>query len=367
MTIKNKKRFAIFNGAMIIILLVIIGILISLFSRKTLDLTNSLHAIICEDSVSFKDEKNKEITLHKGDLVDVIQDNFLSNSYMISFEEHVGEISKSSAKYYKFHPHEKYSLMVDVSEFNMRDNFSTSADFAFFVIDNGINYVYMRIGGRGYGEKGNMYYDKKVTNYIAICDFLKIPYGFYYLDEALNDAEIHEEVQFVKNFLEKNPTEMNVLPLAIDLEFQEGKGRADKIWKERTPLLEKLMNEFKKENISCIIYANAKRANEFLASLDADFWVARYPQEGIIPNSNFSEFINSEQSNVVINYLLDKNHKLKTTVDKNKEFVNSYSGDFLEKIIGWQFTSEGAKHDGIEEVIDLSVVNNAYFKKYLSK
>ena len=368
MIITNKKRFySIITGVSLFIILIILLMLSHAQKESSIDLTNSLHALIASDDVKLYYEKNKYLTLSKGEPIFILQNHFISNTYTIFFEGRIGDIAKSDVKYYQYQPHEKHSLMVDVSEFNMRDNFKNASEFAFFVIDHGINYVYMRLGGRGYGEKGNMYYDSKVDDYINICDFLNIPYGFYYLDEALNEEEVLEEVHFVKRFLNEHPSKMNLLPLAIDLEFQEGAGRADSIWKERTQLLESLMSEFKKEGVSCILYANAKRANDYLSSLESDFWIARYPQNGIIPNSTFKEFITLEQTSSILNTILDNNYKIKTSLDKNKEFVDSYSDTFLNKIIGWQFTADGASKDGIEESIDLSLVSNAFFKKYVEQ
>ncbi len=365
-TITNKKRCGFFIGVSILLLIFLICFIIHILKKETpLNLDSAMRGIICEDNIILAYEKKNSLTLNTGDLVYILQDNYLSDTYTISYEGHVGDISKNKIQHYDFHSNEKYSLMVDVSEFNMRDNFSTSGEFALFVINHGINYVYMRLGGRGYGEKGNMYYDASADDYIEVCDFLKIPYGFYYLDEALNEEEILEEVAFVKTFFEARTTQMNYLPLAIDLEFQEGAGRADHIWNERTPLLEKLMEEFQKEGISCILYANAKRANDYLSSLDTDFWIARYPQNGIIPNSTFAEFITLEQTTSFLNSILDKNNKIKSSA--NAEYKNTYSGDFLNKIIGWQFTADGASKDGIDESIDLSIVNNAFFQKYLTK
>ena len=365
MTISNKKRFTIFVCVGILLLLLFIFLILNLIHKESPpDLSHAKRAIICEDNIDLYYHKKEFLTLSTGDLVYILQNNFLEDTYTISYEGRIGSVPKTCIKYYEHHPFEKFSLMVDVSEFNMRDNFKTSGDFALFVINHGINYVYMRLGGRGYGEKGNMYYDSKVLDYMAVCDFLKIPYGFYFLDEALDEEEVKEEVDFVSAFLEEHPATMNILPLAIDLEFQEGAGRADNIWKNRMPLLEKLMEEFEDKGVSCILYANALRAKDYLSDLDCDFWIARYPQNNIIPNSTFTEFIQLEQDNSFKRDILGKDNKIKSSLDKNKTYTASYPEEFLSKIIGWQFTADGASKDGIEEKTDLSIVENRFFQKY---
>ncbi len=44
-------------------------------------------------------------------------------------------------------------------------------------------YVYIRAGGRGYTE-GKIYYDNNFKMFRDACEYLKIPYGFYFIDEA---------------------------------------------------------------------------------------------------------------------------------------------------------------------------------------
>lgn len=116
-------------------------------------------------------------------------------------------------------------------------------------------------------------------------------------------------------------------------------GRADKIWEERIPLLEELINKFKKENIDSIIYVNALRGHKYLSDLDADFWVAYYPEENKIPTHWYAG-TNQEGA-------------------KNK--------DYVKKIIGWQFSENGAKKSEIDLKVDLSIVKNKFFLKFIEK
>lgn len=112
--------------------------------------------------------------------------------------------------------------------------------------------------GRGYGSKGNFYEDEKYQEYVDACEYLKVPYGFYFLDEALDDTEIAEEVKVIKEFLKKASGEYCQLPLALDVEDHEGKGRADDIWTSRATLVQKLIDSLKKEKIDTIVYTNAR-------------------------------------------------------------------------------------------------------------
>ena len=225
-----------------------------------------------------------------------------------------------------------YSLGIDVSQFNIigmesienpNKNFRNEIDFANFIKNNNIKYVYIRLGGRGWGAKGNMYYDDKVNDYCNICEELKIPYGFYFLDEALNNEEIFEEVKFVQSFLKDKSLEMNMLPLALDLEYQHGKGRTDNIWDARVPLVNNLVNEFAKVGIDTIIYANGARIETYLKTANCKFWVAMYREDNKIPKTSYQNMIKKEQEKIQNNPELIEQSVLNTELNKCRHRNNN--------------------------------------------
>ena len=233
--------------------------------------------------------------------------------------------------YYKEVNGEKV-LVVDVSQFDFEKDFQTKEDFEVFVVENKVSGVYIRAGGRGYGKQGNFYEDEKYQEYVEACEYLKVPYGFYFLDEALNDTEIAEEVKVIKDFLKKNSSENCKLPLALDIEDHEGKGRADDIWTARRELVQKLIDSLKKEKIETIVYTNAGTADLYLSELDTKFWIAYYPKLTAIPNYWYFETKQDAASNTVLN----------------------------KKTVGWQFTENGIKNKILSEV-DLSLFKNSFF------
>ena len=264
-------------------------------------------------------------------------------------------------------------LGIDVSQFNIigqksienpNDNFVDENDFVKFITENNIGYVYIRLGGRGWGQKGNMYLDSNTSWYAKKCDENAIPYGFYFLDEALNEEEVYQEVQFVKSFLEENDFQMNLLPLALDMENQHGKGRTDNIWESRTYLANMLVDEFSKIGIETIIYANGARIETYLKSANCKFWVAMYPEQDIIPNVDYSTFVKQEQSRYMNNLELLEGSVLNTELNKGDTDTVIYSDEFLNKVVAWQFSENGAVNDGIEEYIDLNLTDKEYFEKY---
>ena len=205
------------------LLLMIILILIVIFVASFVGIENyrkkknqeeidaSIHGVVLAEDVPFyaKAETNnvRQIKLlHKGENVYILDEFEKDNIdwYKVKIDgKRNGYVRADSVHYYKEINSQKV-LVSDVSQFNINKNFENMEDFEVFLLENEISYVYIRAGGRGYGEKGNFYYDKNYKDYINACEYLKIPYGFYFLDEALNDKEVDEEVDFISNFLKDN-------------------------------------------------------------------------------------------------------------------------------------------------------------------
>ena len=206
-----------------------------------------------------------------------------------------------------------------------------------------------------------MYDDECAFDYAQMCEYLKIPYGFYYIDEATNYNEVLEEVNYVKKLLDGKDLSMNVLPLALDLEYQHGEGRTDNIWDNRISLVNKLVEEFDKIGINTILYANGARIETYLKSANCKFWPAMYPEDDKIPDKDYKNYILEEESKIKA----QKESVLNSDLNKSETQTITYSDEYLNKVIGWQFTESGAKKSGIDKYIDLSIFDNQYLMKYL--
>ncbi len=337
---KKKYLLLIILVFALIFGIALFGIKGYLAKKNQEEIDKSIHGIIISEDVPFYQkaeiENVKQIKLlSKGDEVYIL-DQFKSNDIewcKIKINGKInGYIMAENVQYYKEINSEK-ALIVDVSQFNINKNFKDMKDFEVFLLKNQISYVYIRAGGRGYGEKGNFYYDKNYKDYIKACEYLKIPYGFYFLDEALDDDEIEEEVDFIKKFLKENSGNYCLLPIALDVEKHDGLGRADNIWNDRAELVQKLINRLNEEKISNILYTNAQTANLYLSNLKTKFWIAYYPQEGRIPNYWY--------------------------FDTNQEGASNKK--LQKRTIGWQFTEDGAG-DEVSEDIDLSLFVKEFYK-----
>ncbi len=343
----NKKKVILFC---LIVFIICILLSISIYIKReekwhNIDVTDATHGVIINENISFyrkpKISKWKKMTdLELGQNIYIIEEYEDENNkkwYKIKAEDKVGYIEKENADYFKFSEESGYVLMSDVSKFNViYKHFKTSGEYGAFLLNSIINYVYIRAGGRGYGDEGNFYTDPNFKIFIDECEFLGIPYGFYYIDEAITDKEIEEEVKFIEEFLNKNKTQMCVLPLVIDVEDHEGKGRADGLWEDRAELVSNLITMFKEKNIETIVYSNANLANEYLYEIDTKFWIAYY----------------------------DLQHKIPEYWYTATEQEAAQNDEFTSKIIGWQFTETGIEKND-KYPVDISIVDNNFFKKYV--
>ena len=152
MKFTNKQK----RQMIVVIFLFFILLIIFLFikgSKKEIDVTNSIHGIVNKDNTEFIYKKNKLEILSKGERVYIIEVDILNQKYKVKYEDKIGTINVSDVSSFEFNTDEKYSLMLDVSEFNKASNFPSEKEFELFILNHHINYVYIRLGGRGWGEK----------------------------------------------------------------------------------------------------------------------------------------------------------------------------------------------------------------------
>lgn len=345
---KNKKMCTISLIAFIIILILIIILLVN-HNKKEIDTTSTIHGITINDNTLFYKEPNeKELisTLEKGKNVYIFDKTTDRNGltwYYVDYNNQMGYINEKDAKYFVFNDSDENTLMSDVSKFNViYEQFKTENDYELFLIENNFNYVYIRAGGRGYGQDGNMYIDQNADMYINACEYLGIPYGFYYIDEALNEEEVNEEIEFMQNFISEHAKENCLLPVVIDMEYHDGSGRADTkdALANRSRIAQNLLNGFKNAGLNAFIYSNAQYANKYLSDVDSDFWLSYYTEETSVPNYWYTE---TNQDKVISNT------------------------DFVNKMKIWQFSETGASDIGIDIQIDLNLVKDNFLKKFVIK
>ncbi|MBR3280793.1 MAG: hypothetical protein IKI57_02945 [Clostridia bacterium] len=323
---------------------------------------NIIHGITMKDTILYKTLNNDEpiSTIKEKTNVNILNAK-LDNMYEIEVNGNKGFVNKSDIKYFIYNAKNKYTLACDVSGFNFKREFFKKEDFEKYLLEYDFNYAIIRLGGRGYGKAGNMYYDEKVDIFVDACEYLGVPYGFYFLDEALNEEEVHAEFEFALEKYKKYDGKFHLLPLSIDMENQHGDGRADNIWDERVTLVNLLIDDFKNANIDCMLYANGARIETYLKDVNCPYWTAAYTLDDKIPIVFYDDFIKKEQQknredeNNIIDSILN------TKVNKGDTETIWYSDKYLDKVVAWQFTETAASLDGISGTLDLNLMKNDYF------
>lgn len=340
---KNKRTLIIVISS-VIILIGIITFVIVKYVNRTIDVSNAKHSVTIIDNTDFyKKPKNENTKIYKelpiGTNVYVL-DDFVDEKTKVKWSKvvinnKIGYVLSTSLGYYNPKIEDEKVLMVDLSKFNKGKNFETPGEMGAFLINSNITYVYIRAGGRGYGEKGVLYTDSEFKFWADECEFLEIPFGIYFLDEALNSEEIDEEIAYIEKFLKENKYEQNILPIALDIEKHNAKGRADEIWEDRAILVTEMVQKMEKKGLKTIIYSNANIANEYLGSVPAKFWLAYYIENTTqIPKYWYSELEEQEAT-------------------QNEELMS--------KMIGWQFTETGVGRV-VPRQVDVSLIYKDFYK-----
>lgn len=334
----NKKKLIV---AIIIFFATLLG-LIYLFGTISQALTSTKKAtpgVITENNTEFIRSMYKTKKLQEGENVYILKTITKNNKkyFKVKYKLSVGLVPEDKVFFFDKTENTQYSLMSDVSSFDYTSGrFKTQGEYELFIIKNNIRYVYIRAGGRGYTE-GKIYYDNNFKMFRDACEYLKIPYGFYFIDEAINQAEAEEEENVILEFLKQNKTSMNKLPFVIDLEYQSGKSRTDALWPKRGEIITNITTKLNSSGIETLIYANAKKMNANLIKLNQKFWVAYYTEENKIPTEWLSKY-------------------------KEQEIANNLQA--MSKVIAWQFSETGAKANNITQKLDLSLVLTEEFEKY---
>lgn len=160
---------------------------------------------------------------------------------------------------------------IDVSNHNGEIDWNT-------VAEDGVDFVMLRIGYRGYGSKGLIGIDDSFyVNYDnAKKAGLKI--GVYFYSQAVNEEEAREEAHFVLDTLQERKLDY---PVAYDWEYVDyDEARTDLMTGEQiTKCARAFCDEIRKSGNDAIIYFNrAVGYSEYdLSKLtDCDFWLAEY-------------------------------------------------------------------------------------------
>ncbi|MBR3768601.1 MAG: glycoside hydrolase family 25 protein [Clostridia bacterium] len=146
------------------------------------------------------------------------------------------------------------------------------------VAKDGIDFVMLRVGFRGYGTKGIMQIDEKFYENCKGADAAGLKVGVYFYSQAINEEEAREEARFVLEAIKGIKLQF---PIAYDWEYVDNAEArtANMTSSEITACAKAFCEEIKAAGHTAIIYFNCEIGYfEYeLATLSQyDFWLAEY-------------------------------------------------------------------------------------------
>lgn len=187
----------------------------------------------------------------------------------------VGQSKRIEAIKIRIVPHYKRNYKgIDVSQYNGTINWN-------FVKKDNIDFAFIRVGFRGYGQEGNFAEDIMFKRNIEAAKQAGIPIGVYFVTQAITEAEAIEEANWVLQKIKKYDIEY---PIAIDIEEAAVKAgeipRTQNLDKStRTRLAKLFCQTIKNAGYTPIVYTNVDWATNKLNISELsqyDTWIAHY-------------------------------------------------------------------------------------------
>lgn len=177
----------------------------------------------------------------------------------------------SSLKYYNENGKSASTEGIDVS------SYSGDIDWK-KVKESGIDFAMIRVGGRGYGDSGEMYTDERALEYINGAKAEGIKVGAYFFSQAINTEEAIEEADYVKTILGDIKLDY---PVAYDWEIiKDDDARTDNVSASQATECARAFCDRVKENGYTPILYSPSRELYFKYDLsrlaDIDIWYCEY-------------------------------------------------------------------------------------------
>lgn len=129
----------------------------------------------------------------------------LAIAFIITGFSLTNKTDNQAAELYEFN--KKIACGIDVSEHNKKIDFQG--------LKNEIDFVFIRVGYRGYGNR-KIVEDKNAKKNIKLCEKAGIPYGVYFYSQAVTEKEARQEADFTLNMIKHFSPK---LPIIIDFEY----------------------------------------------------------------------------------------------------------------------------------------------------
>ncbi len=145
------------------------------------------------------------------------------------------------------------------------------------VKDSGVSFVFIRVGGRGYGEEGRLYTDDWAQTYYEGARKAGLQVGAYFFSQAITPAEATQEASFALRQIKG--WEMD-LPLVFDWEYVSESARTARMDADTlTACALAFCQRAELSGVTPMLYFNASQSRDMLhlEQLTAyPFWLAMY-------------------------------------------------------------------------------------------
>ena len=154
----------------------------------------------------------------------------------------------------------------------------------------GIDFVIIRLGGRGWGTGATLYEDSRFFNNLGAAKAAGLDVGVYFFTSAVNTLEIRQEASLVIDRLRGFSLE---LPVFFDTELSGNypNGRADKLsMAQRTELAKQFCTIMEKHGYQAGIYASESYLNDevnYNALSQYCIWMASYTENNELPSQKY--------------------------------------------------------------------------------
>ncbi len=149
----------------------------------------------------------------------------------------------------------------------------------------GVEYAFIRVGVRGYGEEGKILLDEKFEDNIVGANAAGIKVGVYFFSQAVTEAEALEEANVVLEAVSGHEVSY---PIVYDVEKTGAKdGRMNQLTvEERTKMARIFIDRIKEAGYTPMIYSNMEMWSvliDMAAFEDVEKWFAYYDTDLYFP------------------------------------------------------------------------------------
>ena len=151
------------------------------------------------------------------------------------------------------------------------------------VADAGYEFVFVRVGFRGYGAEGTLNEDSMAVEYMQGAEAAGLEVGAYFFSQAVNEEEAAEEALFAADVIQRSGVRMT-LPLVYDPESIEGaQGRADNLSREQISANAQAFKKAAESAMKCktALYTNLYWEKNYFDNEtlnDFEIWYADYEE-----------------------------------------------------------------------------------------